>query len=112
MRNSYDIIDELREGLVELFDLPDIDGDDKISMLTSMITFLGSKEYSKAELAKIILDYQYDRVSSFDRGLIQLFYKASKDNILQLTLAYPKIGTAFIEYGRESVHTLEELVNK
>ena len=66
----------------------------------------------KIRQMELIYSFQYNQCSSFEKGLIDLFYKSSKNNIGLLSIAYPFEAEAFIKYGRENVNILKMEIEK
>ncbi len=61
---------------------------------------------------ELIYSFQYNQCSSFEKGLIDLFYKSSENNIGLLSIAYPFEAEAFIKYGRDNVNILKMEIEK
>lgn len=66
----------------------------------------------KIRQMELIYRFQYNQCSSFEKGLIDLFYKSSQDNIGLLAMAYPFEAESFKKYGRENANFLKMEIDK
>ena len=101
-----DTVDVLKASIEQIKTLTNNDIDFK-RMLGEIVSLSlpenrsSDKEY-KLKQMELIHRFQYNQCSSYEKGLIDLFYKGSEDNRGLLAIAYPFEADAFKKYGREN----------
>ncbi len=103
--------EEILERLKKVKKLENISDDDFLEFSGSISTYL-RKDYTNAELAQEIYDYQFNKLGSTEMKIYNILYGASEDTKAKLSFGFPKQVIAFNKYGRTGIVTLENIIKE
>lgn len=110
------IVEILKASIDKIKELSNNDIDFK-RLLGEIVSLSLPKQRSEDENYKLkqmelVYRCQYRQLSSFEQQLMDLFYKASEDNIGLLSIVFPFEADAFKKYGKENVQILKMEIDK
>ena len=110
--SKFDVLKrEVLERLKKIKSLNKLSDDNFLEFSGSISRYL-DKDYTNAELAKEILDYQFNKLSFTEMKIYHILYSASEDTKAKLSFGFPKQVRAFNKYGRTGITTLSGIIDK